>query len=152
MTVKKETQQACCHRLRPLPPLLAWQILNTMIVTKPTLISLPPRCLQEQGLGLAMAKTAVSKETKQAQSQAQAQPQPQAQSQADAQAQAQADAQARAAAQHAKAKQAQEEYQRLQHHFAQLQQHGRVKGPPWLGGARARLLRHLRALPLALGN
>ena len=124
MAVKKETEQACCHRLRPLPPPLAWHILNTMIVTKPTLISLPPRCLQEQGLGLAVAKTAVSKETKQAQAQAQAQ------SQADVQAQAQADAQARAAAQHAKAKQAQEEYQRLQHHFAQLQQHGRVKGPP----------------------
>ena len=50
--------------------------------------------------------------------------------QAQAQAQAQARARARAVAQHAKAKQAQAEYQRLQHHFAQLQQHGRVIGPP----------------------
>ena len=36
------------------------------------------------------------------------------------------DAQARAVAQHAKAKQAQDEYRRLQYHFAQLQQRGRV--------------------------
>ena len=40
--------------------------------------------------------------------------------------QPQTDAKARAVAQHAKAKQAQEEYRRLQYHFAQLQQHGRV--------------------------
>ena len=40
--------------------------------------------------------------------------------------QPQTDAQARAVAQHAKAKQAQLEYRRLQYHFAQLQQHGRV--------------------------
>ena len=40
--------------------------------------------------------------------------------------QPQTDARARAAAQHAKAKQAQLEYRRLQYHFAQLQQHGRV--------------------------
>ena len=58
-------------------------------------------------------------------------PRPQAQAaQAQAQAQAQAEAQARVAAQHAKAKQAQAEYRRLQLHSAQLQQHGRVKGPP----------------------
>ena len=75
-----------------------------------------------------MAKK-INKKTKQDPAQAQAQTQ--ARAQAHAQAQAQADAQARAAAQHAKAKQAQAEYHRLQHHFAQLQQHGRVKGPPW---------------------
>ena len=40
------------------------------------------------------------------------------------------DAHARVAAQHAKAKQAQAEYERLQRHFAQLQQQGRVKVPP----------------------
>ena len=59
------------------------------------------------------------------------QPQPQPQPQLQPQPQSQADAQARATAQHAKAKEAQAEYHRLQHHFAQLQQHGRVKGPPW---------------------
>ena len=75
------------------------------------------------------------------------QPQPQPQPQ---QSQPQSDAQARATAQHAKAKQAQAEYERLQHHFAQLQQHGKVKGPP--GSARARLLRLHRAFPSALGN
>ena len=35
------------------------------------------------------------------------------------------------AAQHAKAKQAQAEYERLQHHFAQIQQRNRLKGPTW---------------------
>ena len=61
----------------------------------------------------------------------QPQPQPLSQPQPKSQLQQQADAQARAAAQHAKAKQAQAEYRRLQHHFAQLEQLGRIKGPPW---------------------
>ena len=53
-------------------------------------------------------------------------PQPQSQPQP----QPLSDAHARVAAQHAKAKQAQAEYERLQRHFAQLQQQGRVKVPP----------------------
>ena len=59
------------------------------------------------------------------------QPQLQPQSQIQSQPQPQADAQTRAAAQHAKAKQAQAEYRRLQYHFAKLERHGRIKGPPW---------------------
>ena len=66
----------------------------------------------------------------QLQPQLQPQPQPQPQPHADAHADAHAVAQARVVAQHAKTKQAQAEYRRLQLHFAQLQQHGRVKGPP----------------------
>jgi hypothetical protein len=61
---------------------------------------------------LAQPAVAVKQETKQAQAQAQAE--------------AQAEAQARVAAQHAKVKQALAEYRHLQ-----LQQHGRVKAPPW---------------------
>ena len=57
-------------------------------------------------------------------------PQPQPQPQAQLQPQPQTDAQARVAAQHAKAKQAQAEYERLQHHFAQIQQRNKLKGPP----------------------
>ena len=58
---------------------------------------------------------------------AQSQPQPLSQPQLQS---PQAEAQARVAAQHAKAKQAQDEYERLQRHFAQIQQQGRVKVPP----------------------
>ena len=58
------------------------------------------------------------------------QPQPQPQPQAQLQPQPQTDAQARVTAQHAKAKQAQAEYERLQHHFAQIQQRNKLKGPP----------------------
>ena len=58
-------------------------------------------------------------------------PQPQSLPQPQPQPQPLSDAHARVAAQHAKAKEAQAEYERLQHHFAQLQQHDRVKGPPW---------------------
>ena len=78
------------------------------------------------------------------------QPQQQQPQQSQPQPQPQSDAQARVTAQHAKAKQAQAEYERLQHHFAQLQQHGKVKGPP--GSARARLLRLHTSFPSALGN
>ena len=58
-------------------------------------------------------------------------PQPQPLTQPHPQPKPLSDAQARVAAQHAKAKQAQAEYERLQHYFAQLQQNGKVKGPPW---------------------
>ena len=77
----------------------------------------------------------------------QPQPQPRLQSQPQSQPQPEADARARADAQHAKAKHAQTEFRRLQHHFAKLQQHGRVKSP-----GRARLLRLDRALLLAQGS
>ena len=43
VAVKTEIEQACCYRLRLSPPPLAWHILNTVIVTKPTLIPIPPR-------------------------------------------------------------------------------------------------------------
>ena len=79
----------------------------------------------------------------------QPQPQPLSQPQPKSQLQQQADAQARAAAQHAKAKQAQAEYRRLQHHFVQLQQHGRIKGPPWQCPGSVPAPGHM---PSALGN
>ena len=60
----------------------------------------------------------------------QSQPLPQSLPQPQPQPQPLSDAHARVAAQHAKAKHAQAEYERLQRHFAQLQQQGRVKGPP----------------------
>ena len=79
----------------------------------------------------------------------QPQPQPLSQPQPKSQLQQQADAQARAAAQHAKAKQAQAEYRRLQHHFVQQQQHGRIKGPPWQCPGSVPAPGHM---PSALGN
>ena len=60
----------------------------------------------------------------------QSQPLPQLLPQPQPQPQPLSDAHARVAAQHAKAKQAQAEYERLQRHFAQIQQQGRVKVPP----------------------
>ena len=69
------------------------------------------------------AEAAVAQLLPQSQPLPQPLPQPQ-------QPQPQSDAQARVTAQHAKAKQAQAEYERLQRHFAQLQQQGRVKVPP----------------------
>ena len=83
----------------------------------------------------------------QQQTQHQLQPEPQLQPQPQSQADAHANARVREAAQHAKATHAQAEYQRLQLHFAQLQQHDIVKCP-----ARARLLRLSRAFPSASGN
>ena len=52
---------------------------------------------------------------------------PQPQSLPEPQSQSLAEARARVDAQHAKAKHAQDEYRRLQHDFAQLQQHCRSK-------------------------
>jgi hypothetical protein len=77
----------------------------------------------------------------------QPQPQPRLQSQPQSHSQPEADARARADAQHAKAKHAQTEFRRLQHHFSQLQQHGRVKIP-----GRARLLPPPQGTSLAQGN
>ena len=56
--------------------------------------------------------------------------QPQSLPQPQPQPQPLSDAHARVAAQHAKAKQAQAEYERLQRHFAQIQQQGSVNVPP----------------------
>jgi hypothetical protein len=77
----------------------------------------------------------------------QPQPQPRLQSQPQSQPQPEADARARADAQHAKAKHAQTEFRRLQHHFAQLQQHDRVKDP-----GRARLLPPRQGTPVGPGQ